>query len=71
MRDVDIEIDGGAPAVSPDPEMLRVVFQNLLINSARAIQGHGRICVAVDAAWSRRITGRLPSTVRPPAAPPC
>ena len=49
LRDVDVEVDGAAPPVSADPDMLRVVFQNLLINGAHAMQGKGRIRVAVDA----------------------
>jgi len=31
LRDVDVEINGAAPPVPADPEMLRIVFQNLLI----------------------------------------
>jgi signal transduction histidine kinase len=38
--------------VSADPDMLRIVFQNLLINGAHAMQGKGRIQVAVTAADS-------------------
>jgi signal transduction histidine kinase len=34
--------------VSADADMLRIVFQNLLINSAHAMQGKGRIRVAVE-----------------------
>jgi PAS domain S-box-containing protein len=48
LRDVDIEVAGVAPPVSADPEMMKVVFQNLLINSAHAMQGKGRIHVAVE-----------------------
>jgi PAS domain S-box-containing protein len=48
LHDVDIEVDGTAPPVSADPEMLKLVFQNLLINSAHAMQGKGRIRVAVE-----------------------
>jgi two-component system sensor kinase FixL len=48
LHDVDIEIDGAAPPVSADAEMLKVVFQNLLINSAHAMHGKGRIRVAVE-----------------------
>jgi len=48
LHDVEIEVDGAAPAVSADADMLRVVFQNLLINSAHAMQGKGRIRVAVE-----------------------
>ena len=48
LHDVDIEVDGAAPPVPVDAEMLKVVFQNLLINSAHAMQGKGRIRVAVE-----------------------
>jgi signal transduction histidine kinase len=48
LHDVNIEIDGAAPPVSADAEMLKVVFQNLLINSAHAMHGKGRIRVAVE-----------------------
>jgi two-component system sensor kinase FixL len=48
LRDVDIYIEGTAPPVSADADMLRVVFQNLLINGAHAMQGKGRIRVAVE-----------------------
>jgi two-component system sensor kinase FixL len=48
LRRVDVEVEGAAPPVSADPEMLRIVFQNLLINGAHAMHGKGRIRVAVD-----------------------
>jgi PAS domain S-box-containing protein len=48
LTSVDIQVDGAAPPVSADADMLRVVFQNLLINSAHAMQGKGRIRVAVE-----------------------
>ena len=47
MHDVDVEVDGAAPLVSADADMLRIVFQNLLINGAHAMHGKGRIHVAV------------------------
>lgn len=50
LRDLDIDVHGSAPPVSADPELLRIVFQNLLINSAHAMQGKGTIRVAVSAA---------------------
>ena len=108
----DIEVEGSAPAVPADAEMLKIVFQNLLVNGAHAMQGHGtdpRRVTAVDGVlpdrvrrhgpgippeirdkiftpffttksrgsglgcrrpngWSRRTTGRSPSTARRPAA---
>jgi signal transduction histidine kinase len=48
LRGVEIEVSGAAPPVSADPDMLRVVFQNLLINGAHAMQGNGRMRVAVE-----------------------
>jgi signal transduction histidine kinase len=52
LKGVDVEINGAAPPVLADPDMLRIVFQNLLINSAHAMHGKGRIDInlgAVDA----------------------
>ena len=49
LKDLDVEVEGSAPTLSADPDMLRIVFQNLLINGAHAMKGKGRIRVAVDA----------------------
>jgi two-component system sensor kinase FixL len=49
LHDVNIDIAGEAPPISADPEMLKVVFQNLLINGAHAMHGKGRIRIAVSA----------------------
>jgi two-component system sensor kinase FixL len=48
MRHVEIDVAGTAPPVSADANMLRVVFQNLLVNSAHAMDGAGAIRVAVQ-----------------------
>jgi two-component system sensor kinase FixL len=50
LQELDIEVEGSAPPVPADAEMLKVVFQNLLINSAHAMQGRGTIRVAIAAA---------------------
>jgi signal transduction histidine kinase len=52
---VDIRVGGAAPPVNADPEMLKMVVQNLLINSLHAVQGNGRIEVAIDTheSWLR------------------
>jgi signal transduction histidine kinase len=50
FRDVNVQIDGHVPPMAVDAEMLRVVFQNVLINGAHAMKGKGRIRVAVDSA---------------------
>jgi PAS domain S-box-containing protein len=47
LKDVNVEVEGSAPRLSADPEMLRIVFQNLLINGAHAMHGKGRIRVAI------------------------
>jgi two-component system sensor kinase FixL len=47
MSGLEIEVGGSSPAVSGDPDMLRIVFQNLMINSAHAMQGKGKIRIAV------------------------
>jgi two-component system sensor kinase FixL len=49
LRNVEIEIAGSAPPIHADPEMLKIVFQNLLVNGAHAMHGQGRIRVAVQA----------------------
>jgi two-component system sensor kinase FixL len=48
MREMNVDVDGTAPLLSADADMLRIVFHNLLINSAHAMHGKGRIRVAVD-----------------------
>jgi PAS domain S-box-containing protein len=48
LHDVEVEIAGGAPQISADAEMLKIVFQNLLVNAAHAMQGRGSIRIAVD-----------------------
>ena len=48
MRDLAIDVEGSAPPVAADADMLKIVFQNLLINGAHAMQGKGRIRVVVS-----------------------
>ena len=48
LVDVEVAITGSAPPIPADGEMLRIVFQNLLVNGAQAMQGRGRIDVAVE-----------------------
>ncbi len=47
FRGVDVQVEGTAPPVPVDADMLRIVFQNLLINGAHAMHGKGRIRVTV------------------------
>ncbi|HET7699028.1 MAG TPA: PAS domain S-box protein [Vicinamibacterales bacterium] len=48
LKHLDIQIGGTAPPVAADPDMLRIVFQNLFLNSAQAMRGKGRILVGVE-----------------------
>ena len=47
LGDVHVDVSGAAPPVQADPEMLRIVVLNLLVNSAQAMKGRGRIQVHV------------------------
>jgi two-component system sensor kinase FixL len=47
-RDIRIELAGEAPPVAGDGAMLKMVFHNLLINGAHAMDGRGTIRVAVS-----------------------
>jgi signal transduction histidine kinase len=47
LQEVNVEVEGTAPPVLADADMLRIVFQNLLINGGHAMQGKGRIRVSV------------------------
>jgi two-component system, LuxR family, sensor kinase FixL len=49
MRGIQVDVTGQAPPLSADAEMLKIVLQNLLVNSAHAMQGRGRVRVAIDA----------------------
>jgi two-component system sensor kinase FixL len=48
-RAIDIEVTGSAPPLMGDAEQLKIVFLNLLLNSAYAIQSGGRIRIDVSA----------------------
>ena len=47
LSGVHVEVDGAAPAIPVDAEMLKIVFQNLIVNGAHAMGGEGRIRVHV------------------------
>jgi PAS domain S-box-containing protein len=50
MSKLAVDVAGTAPPILGDPDMLKMVFQNLLINAAHATDGKGRIRVDVTAA---------------------
>jgi two-component system sensor kinase FixL len=45
---LEIEVTGSALHASADAELLKIVFQNLLINAAHAMEGRGTIRAAVE-----------------------
>ena len=47
LKGIRVEVDGSAPPIEADPELLKIVFQNLLVNGAHAMQGQGTIRVSV------------------------
>jgi signal transduction histidine kinase len=47
--DVAVAIDGRVPPLVGDANLLTIVFQNFLINSAQAMQGRGKITVTLAA----------------------
>jgi two-component system sensor kinase FixL len=44
---VKVEIQGSAPPVMGDPELLKIVFVNLIVNGAHAMEGHGHLRISV------------------------
>jgi signal transduction histidine kinase len=46
---VEIHVKGASPPVIADPELLKIVFQNLIVNGAQAMGGRGRISVSIHA----------------------
>jgi signal transduction histidine kinase len=49
LSDIDIRVEGASPPVVADPELLKIVFQNLIVNGAQAMRGKGRIRVSIVA----------------------
>jgi two-component system sensor kinase FixL len=48
LREVNVRVLGEAPPTMADPSLLQIVFHNLLVNGAHAMQGRGDIAVSVD-----------------------
>ena len=53
FADVQIKVSGEETFVSGDPEMLKPVFLNLLVNAAQAMDGRGVVSVSVEAGSPR------------------
>ena len=50
LKDVTVTVDGTLPPISADGELLKIVFMNLLVNSAHAMHGRGTVRVSLTAA---------------------
>jgi len=49
LRAVTVRVEGGVPPVEGDAELLKIVFQNLVVNGAQAMHGQGAIAIALEA----------------------
>lgn len=47
LQDLRVMIAGGAPPIAGDADMLKIVLQNLILNSAHAMNGKGTIRISV------------------------
>lgn len=47
LKGVRVQVEGSAPPIEVDPELLKIVFQNLLVNGAHAMQGQGTIRISI------------------------
>jgi two-component system sensor kinase FixL len=53
FAELEIDITGPPAPVAADAELLKIVFQNLMINAAQAMHGRGRVQVAISTAGGR------------------
>jgi signal transduction histidine kinase len=49
LEHLHVDVAGSAPPILADPDLLKIVFLNLLLNGAHAMQGRGTIRVSVTA----------------------
>jgi PAS domain S-box-containing protein len=47
LKNIRVEVEGSAPAVLADPDLLKIVFVNLLVNGAHAMNSEGILRVAI------------------------
>jgi PAS domain S-box-containing protein len=47
LKGIRVEVEGSAPAVLADPDLLKIVFVNLLVNGAHAMNGEGILRVRI------------------------
>jgi signal transduction histidine kinase len=47
LKEVHVTVDGSVPPIWADADLLKIVFENLLVNGAQAMRGHGTIQVSL------------------------
>ena len=47
IKNIDVRVEGSVPTILADAELLKIVFVNLLVNGAQAMQGRGTIRVSL------------------------
>jgi two-component system sensor kinase FixL len=47
LKEVRVKVNGTAPPIMADPDLLKIVFVNLLVNGAHAMRGRGTIRVSL------------------------
>ena len=52
---VEVRVDGDAPPLPVDIELMKIAFQNVLLNAAQALEGKGRIHVAIAGRDDRQL----------------
>ena len=50
---IEVRVEGSAGIVQADPSQLQLVFQNVLMNAAQAMNGQGPIAVTIEKAGGR------------------
>ena len=59
LKAVHVDVEGSVAPAMADAELLKIVFQNLLVNAVQAMQGQGAIRVTLEAAdGATRVTVR-------------
>jgi two-component system sensor kinase FixL len=53
LKNLDVQIAGNVPPIQADPELLKIVFSNLLVNGAHAMEGRGIIQVSLGIVGNR------------------
>src|SRR6185295_16731869 len=47
-KEIEVTVEGAAPTIEADADLLKIVFENLLVNGAQAMKGRGTIRVSLS-----------------------